>query len=179
MHASTLRRTAPTAAFPPCWRTLLATAWCAGSLAAAQLVLADPLPLTTTAKLLAGVDPGTADPQLAHIIASEQWQQHRKSARAGARQLKSRLERINEWQARHLPDAARGGTLLYPFSGPDFINAYALFPDADTYVFFSLEPPGEVPPLERLEPQQLAALFGDLRAALNDLVALNFFITPT
>jgi hypothetical protein len=30
----------------------------------------------------------------------------------------------------------------------------------------------------RLEPPQRAALFGDLRAALNDLVALNFFITP-
>jgi len=157
---------------------MLAAACCAWSLAAAQPCLADPLPLTTTAKLLAGVDPGQTDPALARITASEQWQQHRKAARAGARQLKARLERINQWQAHHLPDAARGGTLLYPFSGPDFINAYALFPDADTYVFFSLEPTGDVPDLERLEPPQLAALFGDLRTALNDLVALNFFITP-
>lgn len=178
MHALLLRRTAPAAAVRSCWRATLAAACCAWSLTTVQAARAEPLPLTTTARLLAGVDPGKADPQVAQITASEEWQQHRKAARAGDRQLKLRLERINQWQAGHLPQAARGGTLLYPFSGPDFINAYALFPDADTYVFFSLEPPGEVPQLERLEPAQRAALFGDLRAALNDLVALNFFITP-
>jgi len=139
---------------------------------------ADPLSLTTTARLLAGVDPGKDDPAVVQITASEAWQQHRKAARAGARQLKARLDHINQWQARYLPASTRGGSLLYPFSGPDFINAYALFPDVDTYVFFSLEPPGEVPQLDQMQPQQLAALFGDLRAALNDLVALNFFITP-
>jgi hypothetical protein len=144
----------------------------------AQPVCADPLPLTTTAKLLAGIDPRAEDAAVAQITAGEAWQQHRKAARAGGRELKARLERINAWQARYLTDAARGGTLLYPFSGPDFINAYALFPDADTYVFFSLEPTGEVPQLDQMDAQQLAGLFGDLRAALNDLVALNFFITP-
>jgi len=156
----------------------LAAMWCLAAAPWAQPAQTDTLPLTTTARLLAGVDPGSNDPAVGQITSSEAWQQHRKAARAGARQLKTRLDRINQWQARYLPAATRRGTLLYPFSGPDFINAYALFPDADTYVFFSLEPPGEVPQLERMPPQQLAALFGDLRAALNDLVALNFFITP-
>jgi len=139
---------------------------------------AQALSLTTTAKILAGVDPGHSNPGVAAITSTEAWQQHRKAARAGGRRLTARLEHMHDWQARHLPDAARGGTLLYPFSGPDFVNAYALFPDADTYIFFSLEPPGEVPPLRNLDERQLAGLFGDLRAALNDLVALNFFITP-
>jgi len=139
---------------------------------------AAPLDLTTTAKLLAGIEPGGANPVVAAITTSDAWQKHRKAARAGGHRLTSRLEHMNSWQAQHLPEAARGGTLLYPFSGPDFINAYALFPQADTYIFFSLEPPGEVPALDRLEAQQLAGLFSDLRAALNDLVALNFFITP-
>ncbi len=139
---------------------------------------AQALPLTTTARLLAGIDPGGSDPSVARITSGDAWQQHRKAARAGARQLKARLERINQWQAQHLKDAVHGGTLLYPFSGPDFINAYAMFPEADTYVFFSLEPPGAVPQLERLDAPALAGLFGDLRSALNDLVALNFFITP-
>jgi len=156
----------------------LAVCWFAAWLTVPGRVYADSLSLTTTARLLAGVDPGTDDPLVGQITAGEAWQQHRKAARAGARQLKARLERINQWQTRYLPASTRGGTLLYPFSGPDFINAYALFPDADTYVFFSLESPGEVPQLDQMQPQQLAALFGDLRAALNDLVALNFFITP-
>ncbi|HXY06142.1 MAG TPA: hypothetical protein VEI05_06360 [Burkholderiaceae bacterium] len=149
-----------------------------GLLTTAPCAYADSLPLTTTARLLAGVDPGTADPTVEKITLSPAWQQHRKAARAGDRQLKARLDKINQWQARYLPASTRGGTLLYPFSGPDFVNAYALFPDASTYVFFSLEPPGEVPELDRMDAQQLAALFGDLRTALNDLVALNFFITP-
>ncbi|SPJ16005.1 conserved exported hypothetical protein [Burkholderiales bacterium] len=171
------RRTSE-AASHPYLRVALAAGWLALSLTSNQTVRADPLSLTTTAKLLAGIDPGVSDPAVAQITAGDAWQQHRKAARAGGRQLRSRLDRINEWQARHLAQAADGGSLIYPFSGPDFVNAYALFPNADTYVFFSLEPPGEVPQLERLDQQQLAGLFGDLRTALNDLVALNFFITP-
>ena len=159
-------------------RAAFCVGWFAAALAVPASAHADPLSLTTTARLLAGVDPHKDDSAIAQITAGEAWQQHRKAARAGARQLKIRLDRINQWQARYLPASTHGGTLIYPFSGPDFINAYALFPDVDTYVFFSLEPPGDVPQLDQMQPQQLAALFGDLRAALNDLVALNFFITP-
>ncbi len=146
--------------------------------AGAEPAFAEPLSLTVTAKLLAGIDPGGADPAVTRITASDAWQQHRKSARAGGRQLRQRLENINHWQAAHIPAQRQGQPLLYPFSGPDFINAYALFPAADRYVFFSLEPVGEVPGLAAMDPDHQAALFGDLRSALNDLVALNFFITP-
>jgi len=139
---------------------------------------AEPLGLTATAKLLAGIDPGGADPAITAITSSDAWQKHRNAARAGGRQLRQRLEVINRWQGAHVPAQAQGRTLLYPFSGPDFINAYAMFPASERYVFFSLEPVGEVPGLDTMEPQRQAELFGDLRTALNDLVALNFFITP-
>lgn len=139
---------------------------------------AQELSLTTTARLLAGVDPHDPMPAAAAITDSAEWRQHRKAALAGDRQLRIRLQAIDRWQAQHLDTAKSPATLLYPFSGPDFINAYALFPDAREYVFFSLEPVGSVPQLGPMAPEQRAALFGDLRAALNDLVALNFFITP-
>ena len=140
---------------------------------------AAPLPLTTTAQLLAGVMPQgkfAANPVVADIVGGAAWRAHRAAARAGARQLRIRLAHMHAWEARHLPRTR--GTLLYPFSGPDLINAYALFPDADTYVFFSLEPVGTVPALGSLDDIGRATLFHDLRAALNDFVALNFFITP-
>jgi hypothetical protein len=82
------------------------------------------------------------------------------------------------WQSHNLPAPGPGSTLVYPFSGPDLINAYGLFPDYDTYVFFSLEPPGQVPRLERMSDRDLGRLLSDLRFALNDVVQLNFFITP-
>jgi hypothetical protein len=167
---------APTAAARwPLARLLLAALLLAGT---ASRVGAEALPLTATAKLLAGVDPGGSDPAIGAITAGDAWQQHRKAAHSGGRQLRLRLDNIHRWQATHIPAQTQGRPLLYPFSGPDFINAYALFPAADTYVFFSLEPVGEVPSLETLDPQRQAELFGDLRTALNDLVALNFFITP-
>jgi hypothetical protein len=178
-------RTTGPAARNPTTRATHARRVC-GSLAVALAALAgahgaaraQALPLTATAQLLAGIDPGGTNPAIAQITASEAWQQHRKSARAGGRQLRNRLEAINRWQAAHVPQQTQGRPLLYPFSGPDFINAYALFPAADTYVFFSLEPVGEVPDLASMDTQRQAELFGDLRTALNDLVALNFFITP-
>ncbi len=156
---------------------------CAGILACAALLAgaaarADVLTLTETAKLLAGVDPGGGSPAVTQITSGTAWQQHRRAARAGARQLRARLDSIHRWQAQHIARDTRGRPLLYPFSGPDFVNAYALFPQAPSYVFFSLEPVGSVPALGELDAERQAGLYDDLRSALNDLVALNFFITP-
>ncbi len=137
-----------------------------------------PNDLTAVARLLAGVEPGTSDPELQKVAQTQAWRTHRKASQYGDRQLRTRLERMDHWQRTTLPGGHAGGTLIYPFSGPDFVNAFALFPDYSTYVFFSLEPPGEVPALTGMDENQLGELFSDLRGALNDLVALNFFITP-
>ena len=68
-------------------------------------------------------------------------------------------------------------TLLYPFSGPDFLNAYTLFPDHGRYVFFSLERPGTLPDLESVPPAQFAKLLQDVRSAFRDIFERNYFIT--
>jgi hypothetical protein len=136
--------------------------------------------LTDLARLLAGVDPLAstgANPFIA-LMQTEAWRQHRRASQAGWSSVRKRIERIDAWQRRNLPRAAPGSTLVYPFSGPDFINAYALFPDQDSYVFFSLEPPGSVPALEAIDERDFGHLLSDLRYALNDVVQLNFFITP-
>ena len=136
-----------------------------------------PAELTAIARLLAGLDPqGSASLQA--VARTDAWKAHRKASRYGDRQLQERLQRMDSWQRTTLPPAQAGAALVYPFSGPDFVNAFALFPDYKTYVFFSLEPPGEIPALAGMDEHQLGVLFSDLRGALNDLVALNFFITP-
>jgi hypothetical protein len=134
--------------------------------------------LTTVARLLAGVEPQGGSAELRAVANTEAWKAHRKASRYGDRHLQERLQHMDQWQHATLPPAHAGSALIYPFSGPDFVNAFALFPDYKTYVFFSLEAPGEIPALARMDEQQLGQLFGDLRGALNDLVALNFFITP-
>ncbi len=178
LHVSSLllRRLARTIAFAAALACAAAGAQAATKPAAPK---AEAERLTAVARLLAGIDPGSADPAFERVTQSPSWQAHRKASRAGIRQLRARLAKMNAWQGEHLPQPdGPGSTLLYPFSGPDFVNAFALFPGYERYVFFSLEPPGEVPALETLDDQQLSDLCGDLRSALNDLVALNFFITP-
>ena len=41
--------------------------------------------------------------------------------------------------------AAQTATVFYPFSGPDFINVFALYPRAKTYLLIALEPVGKMP----------------------------------
>ena len=133
--------------------------------------------LTTVARLLAGLPASSNDPALMRILQSPAWHDHQRASAAGAAKLTRRLRAMNQWQALHL-DRAAGGTLVYPFSGPDFVNAYALFPQRDAYIFFSLEEPGELPQLAAMNDGDVAKTLEDLRLALNDLVHLNFFITP-
>jgi len=137
-----------------------------------------PAELTAIARLLAGVDPQGGSAIVQAVAGSDAWKAHRRASRYGDRQLQERLQRMDGWQRSSLPPARAGAALIYPFSGPDFVNAFALFPDYRTYVFFSLEAPGEIPALAGMDEHQLAEFFSDLRGALNDLVALNFFITP-
>ncbi len=67
--------------------------------------------------------------------------------------------------------------MLYPFSGPDFFNAYAFFPDHSRYVFFSLERPGSLPDLESVTLVQFTKLLQDVRSAFRDIFERNYFIT--
>jgi hypothetical protein len=134
--------------------------------------------LTATARVLAGFDPEVDDERFARLTEQKAWRDQINACRAGSSRLKQRLAAIDAWRRENLGDEASGGTLVYPFSGPDFINAYAMFPNCDNYVFFSLEEPGAPPALEQLDQAHLARALADLRGSLNDLVHLNFFITP-
>jgi len=136
------------------------------------------LRLTAVARLLAGVDPLPGSTAFDALMQTEAWRQHRRASQAGWSAVRKRIERMNAWQQQNLPPPAPHATLVYPFSGPDFINAYGLFPDYDEYLFFSLEPPGDTPRLETIGAHAFGRLLADLRYALNDVVQLNFFITP-
>lgn len=85
-----------------------------------------------------------------------------------------RLKPISDWSAielRHVP--AR--TVLYPFSGPDFIFLQAYFPQATTYILCGLEPVGDPPSPEKLQPLYLT--FGWLQASLKTLLGAGYFVT--
>jgi hypothetical protein len=129
------------------------------------------------ARLLAGLPPG--DAAHAAIVDMPEWQAHRDQVQAGwARVKQDRGEVMTRWREDAIRSAcAAPGTLLYPFSGPDFMNAYILFPDCKNYILFGLELPGEVPEIEKFEHAKLGRLLADVRVAVGDLVERNYFIT--
>jgi hypothetical protein len=85
---------------------------------------------------------------------------------------------MRAFAARHLArEQAQCSTLFYPFSGPDVLNAVALFPDCGTYVMFGLEAIGELPRLERMSDAGRAAVLADMARAQDTMIKRNFFVT--
>lgn len=133
---------------------------------------------TAVAQVLAGIAPAPGDPDIDRIVATDAWKEHQTAMQRAWSAVNARRVAMARWRDAEIqlpPNARR--TLLYPFSGPDFLNAQAMFPDQERYVFLSLERPGQMPPLAQLSPKQLDALFDDVRGALADIFQRNFFIT--
>jgi hypothetical protein len=86
---------------------------------------------------------------------------------------KQHLASMRTWASQELGTAATP-TVFYPFSGPDFVNMYTLFPHAKTYLMIALEPVGEMPDFSANADNHF---FPHLERSLYDLLQLNFFIT--
>jgi hypothetical protein len=119
---------------------------------------------------------GLSNPEstLAAYEAQPAWVWHAKFFnRNWERFTRGRLEPMRQWAAQEL-SAAKSATVFYPFSGPDFVNVYNLFPRAKTYLLIALEPVGELPEFSnRSEPN----FFAGLQRSLYDLLQLDFFKT--
>jgi hypothetical protein len=102
------------------------------------------------------------------------WVRHAKfSDQNWERFTRGRLAPMREWAAKELASAT-AATVFYPFSGPDFVNVFTLFPRAKTYLLVALEPVGEMPDFAAGNKQNF---FPSLQRSLYDLLQLDFFIT--
>ncbi len=133
---------------------------------------------TATTQILAGILPNPPDPALKRFIESDAFKEHQQWMTNNWNHVRGRIQTMDNWRTQEIKvSGASKKTLLYPFSGPDFLNAYTLFPDHGRYVFFSLERPGTLPDLESVPPAQFAKLLQDVRSAFRDIFERNYFIT--
>jgi hypothetical protein len=133
---------------------------------------------TATAQLLAGIAPAPGDPVIDRLAALESAKEQHQWMDAQWSQVRARLETMEQWRSHEL--GSRDGqtrTLIYPFSGPDFLNAYEMAPDYARYIFFSLERPGSLPDLTAQSGAQFKQLLQDVRGAFRDIFERNYFIT--
>ena len=139
--------------------------------AASRSNAADAPARDATARYLAGLAPPVGTPE-AGAAADPAWRQHAAAFdQAWTRLDRDRVAKIRSWTSQHL--VKRQPTLLYMFSGPDYLYANAFFPDATTYVLSGLEPIGPIPHVTARSGRSLASLRGSLNSVLN----LSFFRT--
>ena len=162
-------------------RSILAAVLALPLVAAAQLKadfdLGSQWKVNSTARLMSGLTP--MHPAHVEFSHTDAWQQHSATMTSSWNRLRdSRIAAMTAWRDEAVSKSCPvGKTLLYPFSGPDFFNAYWMFPECETFVMFGLEPPGGAPELERLSEKQMQRLIDDVRIATGDLFQRNYFIT--
>ena len=131
--------------------------------------------INDTARYLAGLEPSASSP-LAPLTQEEGWAAHaRFFDRAFGELERTQLSRIRAWSTQTL--RARRPTVLYTFSGPDFLYADAFFPAATTYVMAGLEPVGQIPDLLRMPRGTIGPALRSIAGSLHSVLSFSFFRT--
>lgn len=131
-----------------------------------------------TARFISGL------PQLNKNVFSESetkvfWKNYKVKTDQNWQQIeKSRLFHMRNWQADFFSTVI-GDTLplFYPFSGPDFVHAFILYPKAPVYVFCALEPIVDLPKIHELSDANQKLFLNNVDAALRDIYQKSYFIT--
>jgi hypothetical protein len=128
-----------------------------------------------TARFLAGLPPAPGSP-LAALAKDPGWAQHARFFDSiFAREDASTLSKVRAFSKEYLPQ--QHDTMLYMFSGPDFLYATSFFPSAKTYVLSGLEPVGDVPELTGLPRGSVDSSLRNIEGSLATILNLSFFIT--
>jgi hypothetical protein len=143
--------------------------------AAARASYSETVTPDDTARFLAGLRPSPNSPLVA-FTKDPAWVSHaRYFDSIFAREENTHLSRIREFSEKYL--TTKHDTVLYMFSGPDFLYATSFFPAASTYVLAGLEPVGKIPELTNLNSFVIDRELRNLEGSLGSLFNYSFFIT--
>lgn len=129
-------------------------------------------------RLLAGLPPEPGS-SLSRFESLPPAQLHRQQQdQAWQKKRANQLDSVAAWAARELPEGqAASTTVFYPFSGPDLLTLYAIYPHAPRYVFFGYETEGTLADVRQMNDQQVATNLANLRQSLAQILELTYFKT--
>ena len=84
---------------------------------------------------------------------------------------------LQAWASAEIGDIKNANAVFYPFSGPDFLFASALFPTAETFVLCGLEPAEPLPRLSDLSQSEIDNGLTGLHNAVSTIMQSGYFIT--
>ncbi len=134
--------------------------------------------LTDTAKLLAGMEVDSQS-SLAKVQQVQGWNSHQNYYKNAWSQLENRqLRKVRKWREKELQAInATSPSIFYPFSGPDFLYSFSLFPKAKQMVLVGLEPVGKVPDFAKLSANESTTALSKARSSLSEILQFSFFRT--
>lgn len=131
--------------------------------------------INDTARFLAGMLPSEGSP-LIKLTQNPLWKSYaRRLDKSWTILEKDQLSKVRAFAATNLTHTEP--TLIYFFSGPDFLYSQAFFPNATNYILAGLEPVGDIPDLNRLSQREIAQELGELERSINSISRISFFIT--
>jgi hypothetical protein len=130
------------------------------------------------ALLLAGIRQGDSG-EFSELEKNATWKKYASLADSNWHKLNvSRKAKMVKWATKEVAELNQaGGTVFYPFSGPDFLNVFTFLPGADTYVMIALEPAGSMPDLGKIPKDSLAKYFRTISRSMNSVMRFSFFRT--
>ena len=140
-----------------------------------RLTVPDTAYAQDVAAFLGGLRPSQHS-KLAKLAEQPAWQAFAQDQdKSWAKYRATHTTRMTKWANTELDSVHRSSpTIFYPFSGPDFLNVFTLFPTSQTYVLMGLEPVGSVPARTSLENPKL---FPAVKASLWSVLNFSFFRT--
>jgi len=158
------RRTAP--------RRFLHTAVVLAGLLGCEAALA--LSADSVARLLAGLET-TVQPTVQ--LSEARLREYAQGATARWDEYERRVgQPMQRWALAAL-EPASGGTVFYPFSGPDFATVQRMYPDAGRYMLVALQRAEPPPALDKASAADLAMFFQRFSEAWKQFAQIGFFRT--
>jgi hypothetical protein len=116
---------------------------------------------------------------LSRLQQTVEYQTHqREIGQLWRNQVSRRINLMKSWASGEVtPMIGGGGTVYYPFGGPDLLHVSAMFPQARNYALMGLESVGEVPPLESLPPEEVLGALESFRQSVRTQLIVGYFIT--
>jgi len=130
------------------------------------------------AKFLAGIE-GESNSFLKEIEKTDAWKSYQVSLNDIWQRTEKKLPVMRDWSSKEMKDVNQnGGTLFYPFSGPDFLHADIFFPEHENVVMIGLEPIGTYPDLIQKDKNGKTELYlNGVRKSLHAILGMSFFRT--
>jgi hypothetical protein len=129
------------------------------------------------AMFISGIEPYHHDS--AKAVAPKTWKTYCDKINGSWKLIEEkRLNKMAEWEEEYFSNQINDTMLLfYPFSGPDFLHAYYLYPNANDYIFIANERIGHFPDFDNMTSTEMTAYLENINYFLRDIYKRSYFIT--